>query len=256
MLVKEAVKEYVAGEGADVVGIAGVQDFPESYPPRPPQRIMPEAKSVVVFGLRMLKGVVGSGNMDIFTGESHTIYGELARIGYYTGRFLERAGYRAVVIPPEEPVEVSRETLGLVGDLSLKHAAVAAGLGVMGRSRLVLTPGFGPRVNFGAVVTDAPLTPDAPLTEELCADCRLCIDSCTVEAISEDMAVDTRKCVRHGGKYGLGSFIRYVSDLLPKSPEEIKEALRDPEFWNYYHRITIGGSYHCIDCLMACPVGE
>ena len=77
-----------------------------------------------------------------------------------------------------------------------------------------------------------------------------------MEAISEDMAVDTRKCVRHGGKYGLGGFIRYVSDLLPKSHEEIKESLRDPEFWNYYHRITIGGSYHCIDCLTACPVGE
>ena len=256
MLAKEAVKEFVTGEGADLVGITDARDFPESYPPRPPQRIMPEAKSVVVFGLRMLKGVVGSGNMDIFTGESHTIYGELARIGYYAGRFLEKAGYRAVVIPPEEPVEVSRETLGMVGDLSLKHAAVAAGLGVMGRNRLVITPGFGPRVNFGAVVTDAPLAPDAPFSEELCAECRLCIDGCPMEAISEDMVVDTRKCLKGGSKYGLGSFIRYLRDLLPKSTEEIKEALRDPQFWNYYHSLTIGGGYHCIECLKACPVGE
>ena len=256
MLVKEAVKEFVFAEGADVVGIADAVKFPASYPARPPQRLMPDVKSVIVFGLGMLKGNIGSGNLQIYSGQSKTIYRELDRISYQTGKFLEKAGYQALTIPPEEPVEISRETLGMVGELSLKHAAIAAGLGIMGKNRLVLTPDFGPRVNFGAVVTDAPLVPDSPLTEELCMDCRVCIDKCPMEAISEDMVVDTRKCVRHGARYGLGNFIRYLNELLPKSTEEKQETLRDPQFWQYYHHLSIGGSYSCMSCAMECRVGR
>ena len=256
MLEREAVKEYVSGEGADIVGIADASSFPESYPPRPPQRLMPEARTVVVFGLGRLKGDISSGSFQIYSGQSKTIYYELDRIGYYTGRFLEKAGYRAVVIPSEEPVEVSRETLGMVGELSLKHAAVAAGLGIMGRNRLILTPEYGPRVNFGAVITDAPLVPDSPFTEALCSDCRICIDMCPVEAISEDMVVNTRKCVRRGAMYGLGNFIRYLNELLPKSIEEKQEALRDPEFWKYYHRVSSSISYDCTSCAAECPAGR
>ncbi|MBI2868654.1 MAG: epoxyqueuosine reductase [Chloroflexi bacterium] len=252
----EQVKDFVRSEGADIVGIADAAHFPESFPARPPQRLMPGATAVISFGTGMLRSILEIDNMHLYTGQAKVVYHELTRIAYRTSRLLEKAGYRALAMPAEEPVEVSRETRGMVGELSMKHAAIGAGLGVMGRSRVIVTPAFGPRVNLGAVITDAPLAADAPLKEDFCTGCRVCIDACPVGALSEDMVVDTRKCVNHGAKYGLGSFIRFVNDLVTKTPEERQKALRDPFFWNLYHDVSIGTSYQCASCLRDCPVGE
>lgn len=53
------------------------------------------------------------------------------------------------------------------GDLSHKHAAVVAGLGVLGKNTLLITPQFGNRVNLVSIVTDLEIEPDAVLTDEL-----------------------------------------------------------------------------------------
>jgi len=46
---------------------------------------------------------------------------------------------------------------GSRGDFSHRHAAVAAGLGELGFSGLLLTPEFGPRQRLVSIITDAPL---------------------------------------------------------------------------------------------------
>ena len=43
----------------------------------------------------------------------------------------------------------------VIGHLSLKHAAVSAGMGQIGRSNLLLTERFGPHQRLGAVITEA-----------------------------------------------------------------------------------------------------
>ena len=43
----------------------------------------------------------------------------------------------------------------LIQRLSLKLAAYEAGIGVYGRCGIIITPKYGPRVNFGVVLTDA-----------------------------------------------------------------------------------------------------
>lgn len=256
MLTAEEVKEFALKEGADIVGIADALRVPESYPPRPPQRLMPEAKAVVVFGVAMLGGGLESGNWHVANAQTIALYHEVSRIGYRIGRFLEKAGYRALMVSPAEPFEMSRETRGLVAELSLRHCAVAAGLGVLGKSRLLLTRDFGPRVNLGAVVTNAPLPADSPLEEELCSECRTCIDNCPAKAISEEGQVDTVKCLLHSQRYGLGNFIRYLTEILPKPVEEKQKALRDPEFWRYYQRMICGVNYNCAGCVLECPLGQ
>ncbi|NIM69365.1 MAG: hypothetical protein GTO48_02660, partial [Xanthomonadales bacterium] len=46
------------------------------------------------------------------------------------------------------------------GIVSLRVAGVAAGLGELGHSKLLLTPQFGPRQRVFVVLTDAELEPD------------------------------------------------------------------------------------------------
>ena len=65
--------------------------------------------------------------------------------------------------------------------------AVDAGLGVIGRMGLLMTPELGPRVRISVVTTDLPLLhsepkPD-PTTLHFCHHCRKCAEACPVSAI-------------------------------------------------------------------------
>jgi epoxyqueuosine reductase QueG len=71
--------------------------------------------------------------------------------------------------------------------IQYKPAAYEAGLGVYGRSGLVLHPELGSRMCLGVIMTDAQLPPDRPLRDfDPCGDCTVCIDGCPAGAYSPD----------------------------------------------------------------------
>ena len=59
------------------------------------------------------------------------LYDELHLLSLRLARCLEQHGHRAAIVPPYSPVEMSEETKGFTGDVSLRHAAVTAGLGAI-----------------------------------------------------------------------------------------------------------------------------
>lgn len=65
----------------------------------------------------------------------------------------------------------------------LKLSAFEAGIGVYGRSGLIIHPLLGNRMRLGAIMTDAVLAPDGRLEGfEPCANCDLCITRCPAKA--------------------------------------------------------------------------
>lgn len=75
-----------------------------------------------------------------------------------------------------------------VNDTSLAIPyAIQAGLGEYGRSGLLITKDFGPRVRIGRIYTDMPLSHDEPIrfgVREFCdSTCRRCAESCPPKAI-------------------------------------------------------------------------
>jgi epoxyqueuosine reductase QueG len=72
--------------------------------------------------------------------------------------------------------------------ISQRHAAVAAGLGEFGWLSIVLTPQFGPRNRFGAILTTAELEPDPMYSgQRLCNPdkCNICTTVCPTGALSK-----------------------------------------------------------------------
>jgi epoxyqueuosine reductase len=57
---------------------------------------------------------------------------------------------------------------GNCGIFSMRHAAVRAGLGEFGLNNVVVTPRYGPRVRFNALVTEAELEPTPLPAEQIC----------------------------------------------------------------------------------------
>ena len=67
-----------------------------------------------------------------------------------------------------------------------KLSAFEAGLGVYGRSGIILNPTLGNRMSIGVILTDAHLEPDNPLEDyHPCDGCDKCIQACPAKAFDK-----------------------------------------------------------------------
>ena len=75
------------------------------------------------------------------------------------------------------------------------RCAAAAGLGVVGRNALFISPVYGSWVFLGEIVTDRYFPPAAP-AENFCVGCDRCVKACPVNAIGEN-GVTPEKCLSY-----------------------------------------------------------
>jgi Pyruvate/2-oxoacid:ferredoxin oxidoreductase delta subunit len=159
-------------------------------------------------------------------------------------------------VPPSYPLDLSPQNPRSVADVSLRHAAVAAGLGVFGRHNLVIHPRLGPRVLFMAVMTDLAIPSDPTVTEELCTKCNICVESCPASALDVEGQTDFGKCPMVSQPYGLAKIIGFWMQWAGKSPDEQRNMLLTKDFFMTYQASFIGFQYFCFRCYSYCPVGS
>ncbi len=97
-------------------------------------------------------------------------------------------------IPSDDPYDYwNPDDLEGRGILSMRHAAVAAGLGTLGKNTMLLSRSFGNTLNIGAVLTSLDL-PSDELAESVCLpDCRLCLKACPAGALN-GVTVNQKLC--------------------------------------------------------------
>jgi epoxyqueuosine reductase len=76
-----------------------------------------------------------------------------------------------------------------------KAWAKEAGLGWIGRNTILISKERGSFIFLGELVLNIDLQYDKPFTEDLCGNCRLCLEACPTNAITEDRKIDARKCI-------------------------------------------------------------
>jgi len=103
----------------------------------------------------------------------------LDQLALWAAAKLQQAGYRAIPIPASQ-TEYENEKAGL---FSHKQAAVAAGLGSIGKSNLFLHRAYGPRVRLVTILTDYPIREKPEILPPPCGSCTLCRDHCPARAI-------------------------------------------------------------------------
>lgn len=99
-------------------------------------------------------------------------YSKMAITGGSLAQFIRKLGYNAIPCGNNTGASVPM--------------AVEAGLGEAGRSGLLITPKYGPRVRIAKVITDMPLVNDKPIkfgVEEFCKVCKKCAIECPSQAI-------------------------------------------------------------------------
>lgn len=207
----EQVKQLAKSFGADLVGISSMDRFEGTPAQMDPRFIMPEAKSMIVMGFRVMRGSLrGIEEGTFFSNYSAMGYGGLT----YTYipmtvinlcRAIEDEGYEAIPLGHQSdwrgidnrgnlrqnysrPVEEGKPQPDIM--LHLRFCAFLAGLGEIGYSKMLLTPEYGPRLRIGVVLTEAEFEPD-PIYDgpKLCNKCMACVRNCPSNAISAEKVV-------------------------------------------------------------------
>ena len=201
---QQGLKEGLIAEmkrvGAYDVRIADPhQGFEHAPEGRHPLELMPDCKSVVAFAVpcsdvpdSFSVGIRRSAPQepDYWTQMLHTENNELY-LGYrlaflFTAyvtlkavSYLGERGFRTVEqCDKERPGQPT---------LPEKLCAYEAGLGVYGRSGLILHPELGNRTVLGAFLTDAKLEPDGKLSGfDPCHGCYACVRACPARAYGDD----------------------------------------------------------------------
>ena len=182
--------------GVDAIGIAPIERFEGAPEYMSPRTVFPGVKSVIVFTRRIIRGCYrGIERGTHWPSYQVFAYSGLTKLvhqaNYRIGRFIEDHGYLSVPCPPAATLKEAgpRGPVPPGGkyprdvNVSLRIAAVLAGLGEMGWSKVLLTPQFGPRQRLGLILTDAELEPDPVRINRICDRCKICVRDCPGNAI-------------------------------------------------------------------------
>ena len=276
---KERIIELCKKCGADLVGFAPIDRFPESSAVR---LIMPEAKTVIGLGFRVLRGIY-RGVEEGSTYYQYTTMGvenmEETVMPMATVRLsmmLEENGYLALPqrrhqqimaeensTNPEVAYDAIYRSRTAETQMDFSEAAVLCGLGEIGLHGALLTDEFGPFVRTCFVLTDAELEPTPMKEPHLCDRCGECVKGCPGHAISEDGKLDEWQCaVYYNGANGtknpfmppdaFADFedrIAIISGEAKVSPERAREILK-----NIYFYPPAQHAYQCSICGRACDM--
>lgn len=166
--------------------------------------VLPSCKSVVVLGCRFNASTMNARSTSPYTIARNDIAAVLNHLAVTLAAQIADEGYDAVPIGSVGPDEYDAETDKFRGTISLKHAAVLAGMGKMGKNTLLLNDRYGNMLWLSAVLTSAELEGDPIAAYEPCKpSCRLCITNCPVQAL-DGVSITQKACHAHafGAKNG------------------------------------------------------
>lgn len=192
---KDKIKEIFINLGTEVCGIANVDLFTNAPKGFHPVDIYSDCKSVIVFAKKIPKGLACVSPRITYKHFNDMSLEEVDRIAYLASNEIERT-YKgiAVPIPSDGPYDYwDAKNLEGRGIISMKHAAVLAGLGTLGKSTLLLNSQYGNMLSIGVVLTNLNLLSDKPADDICIKQCTLCIDNCPVKAIDKN-GVNQKLC--------------------------------------------------------------
>ncbi len=194
-----------------------------------PAKLLPGAKSVIVVALNY-KPQDGH-QYSVLRPPSAIPMGRVAQFAQYDDYhpFIKKmlrqlADFIASITCPSMQFKICVDSTPLLE----RALAVRAGLGVIGKNRMLVNPRIGPQILLGEIVTNIELDPDTSLKDS-CPDCGKCVAACPTGALKQDGSFDATKC---------------ISYLTIEANTDVPAEL-SPKIGNHL--------FGCAECLLACP---
>ena len=199
------IKKRMTQYGADLCGIAPVARFVNAPKGFHPSDIYPDCKSVVVYAARFPLSTLQARTNAPYTLVRNKMVDKVDLISFNVSIELETEGVVSVPIPSADPYDYwDADLTHGRGILSLKHAGVLAGLGVLGKNTLLMNERFGNMIWLGAILVSVDLEPDPIASYDGCdSECTLCMDSCPQHAL-DGITIDQKLCRERSISYNYG----------------------------------------------------
>ena len=190
-----------ANLGADLIGVADLEPLRKGLPLLPGNLIESYFYGLSI-GIHLQEDVIETIEdrpIPEYARHYRKINATLDTISAQIVRWIWEKGFQGMAVPASQIMDETN----LLGSISHKAVARMAGLGWQGKSLLLITPEYGPRVRLVTVLTDMSLTPDRPIKNH-CGKCLECVQACPASAIknsstnsfyeTRDVALDLEKC--------------------------------------------------------------
>ncbi|MFA5291781.1 MAG: tRNA epoxyqueuosine(34) reductase QueG [Phycisphaerae bacterium] len=245
MRIEEEIKQKALSLGFDIVGITSAENIDSkqieeyknwlnagsngrmAYLAKnveqrfSPVSILPDAKSVICVGLNYkLPQSAADGLLQI---ASYALYPD-----YH--KFIRE---KLTILANFLKLKIKNFKFKICVDslpIAEKALAARAGLGFIGKNRLLINPKLGSFLLLGELITNLPLETNEPKLSS-CGDCRKCIDACPTDALSEEQ-FDARRCISY-------LTIEHKGRISPELKDKMDSHL-----------------FGCEQCLLACPYNE
>jgi len=226
----EDLKATARTAGADLVGVADLGPFKTRETRLPPHVLerFPKAISVAVHLDDTIIESIEEAPTHLYAQHYRTVNATLDHLTAELVQWITSQDCSAYAIPASQIVD----ECNLLGSISHKAVARLAGIGWQGKSLLIVSPQYGPRIRLGTVLTDMPLTFDKPLKNR-CGTCKECAKACPASAI---------KNVRTEGRYANREEALHFSRCVEQTR-------------TFKTRLGIEAQI-CGVCIRACPFGR
>lgn len=215
-IIKKAAKFF----GADLVGIANNNEkwiSPELHVNNVDNKnsamLSIQPKSIIVMAVEMDYAAYQAESSLVATAATGMGYSRMAEISVKVATFIRMLGYWAVPCGDGTALSIPM--------------AIEAGLGECGRTGLLITREFGPRVRLCKIFTDLNLKADKPITfgvEEFCSSCMICAEACPAQAIPDNL-------------------------IIPGAARRATDAKNCFQYW-------VDNSIDCCKCITKCPFSK
>lgn len=207
------VKKIASELGADLCGIASIDRFEQAPKGFHPRDVLPGCQAVIVLACRFLTSTLFAKSTIPYTDVRNELSRKMDCLAINLSYQLETRDVLAIPINAIGPTEWDATSNKSRGILSLKHAAVLAGLGKIGKNTPLINAQYGNMIWLSAVLLSERLEPD-PLAEyKAClSDCTLCLESCPIQAL-DGVSMNQKACWEYafgshnGGEWRIKCFI-------------------------------------------------